>query len=65
MTEELLGYDKNGYPIHEVKRGHTYTAACINCAICRATIRGMGGPMFGSVCIRCYDKSFRSNHETT
>ena len=63
MKEEILGYDKNSYPIYECRRGTTQTAVCINCAICRKTIRGMGGPMFGSVCIECYDKSFRNDHE--
>ena len=65
MNEEILGYDKHGEPIHKSKRGFIYTAACINCAICRAVIRGNGGPMYGSVCVECYDKSFRSNHETS
>lgn len=62
MSEEILGYDKYGKPIHKCKKDYIYTAACINCAICRKIIRGMGGPMFGSVCLECHDKSFQRNH---
>lgn len=57
MTDKILGYDKNGEPIHECKRGFIYTAAFILCSICRKAIRSMGGPMHGSVCVDCHDKT--------
>jgi hypothetical protein len=58
MTNEdpILGYDRDGNPIHETKRGCVYTAACILCQECRAFIRGMGGPRYGSICVKCHDK---------
>lgn len=51
--EEILGYEKDGLPIHPTKRGYIYTAACITCRECGKIIRGMGGPRFGSICIGC------------
>lgn len=58
MTDEpILGYDKNGQPIEKTKRGFVYTAACILCVECRKIIRGMGGPMYGSICKECHDKN--------
>jgi hypothetical protein len=61
MTDEpILGYDKDGQPIHETKRGYIYTAACIVCCKCHAIIRGMGGPKHGSTCVPCHDAEKRS-----
>lgn len=54
-TEPILGYDKDGHPIHETKRGYIYTAACILCRDCRKIIRGMGGPKHGSICVPCHE----------
>ena len=55
MTDEILGYYKDGKPIYETKRGYIYTAAVISCDKCRTIIRGMGGPAFGSLCAPCYE----------
>jgi hypothetical protein len=51
----ILGYDKDGQPINETKRGYVYTASCILCRDCRQIIRGMGGPKHGSICVPCHD----------
>ena len=53
--EPILGYRSNGDPIYECKKGYIYTAAVIACNKCNAFIRGMGGPAFGSLCIRCHE----------
>ncbi len=58
MTAEdtpVLGYRANGEPIRECKKGFVYTAAVIACSKCNAFIRGMGGPAFNSLCVRCHE----------
>jgi hypothetical protein len=62
MSEPILGYDKDGQPIHETKRGHVYTAACISCSKCRTIIRGSGGPRNGSLCVPCYETKLKEKN---
>lgn len=59
MTEtndDILGYDAQGKSIRPLERGYVYTAACITCRACGSLIRGMGGPRFGSICVKCHEK---------
>jgi hypothetical protein len=59
MTEPILGYDKDDQPIHELKRGYIYTAACIFCCKCRTIILGSGGPKHGSTCVLCHEAKLK------
>jgi hypothetical protein len=61
-SEPILGYDKNGQPIHETKRGFVYTAACIVCCKCHAVIRGMGGPKYDSICVPCHEAKLKEKN---
>lgn len=51
----ILGYLPNGQRIHPLEEGRIYTAAVISCAGCHTIIRGMGGPMQGAVCPKCWE----------
>lgn len=51
---EILGYTKDGKPIHPSKPGMVSTACTINCSVCGNGIRGMGGPKHGAKCVPCY-----------
>lgn len=55
FTEPVLGYDKEGKPIHEAKPGYVYTRAFILCRKCSGPIRACGGPSYGSICIHCHE----------
>jgi hypothetical protein len=57
MTDEVIGYEANGKPIHSPKKGFVYTAAFILCSKCMAPISGMGGPRFGALCLKCHDEN--------
>jgi len=61
MTEEVLGYRKDGSPIHPPKKGYVYTAAFIMCRECEAPISGYGGPAWGSICVKCHNKQEKPN----
>lgn len=52
---KILGYTKDGKPIHPIKPSMIATACFISCAGCHAVIRGMGGPMQGAVCPKCWE----------
>lgn len=54
MSQDILGYTKNGDPICEVPAGRITTACCISCSVCGEGIRGMGGPMYGAKCPGCF-----------
>lgn len=51
--EKILGFTKEGKPIHPCKPGMIYTACTITCYGCGKIIRGMGGPMHGAICWDC------------
>lgn len=51
---KILGYTKDGKPIHPTKPGMIYTACVISCEGCGFFIRGMGGPVRGAKCVDCY-----------
>lgn len=53
---EILGYRKNGQPIHPIKPGMITTACVISCFKCGAGIRAMGGPIRDAMCVPCYEK---------
>ena len=53
-TSEILGYTKEGKPIHPTPKGTLTTAACIMCERCGCAIKGMGGPEYGATCVPCY-----------
>lgn len=55
MSAVILGYTREGKPIHPIKPGMIATAAVISCAGCHTIIRGMGGPMQGAVCPKCWE----------
>lgn len=55
MTD-ILGYTREGVLIYPIQPGMIATAAVISCAGCHAVIRGMGGPMQGAVCLKCWEK---------
>ena len=55
MSAVILGYTKDGKPIHPCKPGMVYTAAVISCAGCHKMIRGMGSPSQGAVCPTCWE----------
>ena len=55
MSSVILGYTREGKPIHPIKPGMIATAAVISCAGCHTIIRGMGGPMQGAVCPKCWE----------
>jgi hypothetical protein len=62
MDEPILGYDKDGRPIHEVERGYITTAAFILCSKCNAAIRSMGGPKYGSTCVICHEAKLKEKN---
>ena len=64
--DPVLGYRKNGQPIHPIKPGMITTACVISCFKCGACIRAMGGPIRDAMCVPCYEKeqSNASNHPT-
>lgn len=53
---KILGYTKDGKPIHPCEPGRIYTACVISCVGCGHYIRGMGGPMRGALCANCYEQ---------
>ena len=55
MSNEILGYTKEGKPIYPIKPGMIATAAIISCIKCRVCIRSAGGPMHGATCVKCAD----------
>lgn len=50
----VLGYDENNNPIIQ-PRGYIYTQAFILCRECNNPISSVGGPMYNSICIQCYN----------
>lgn len=54
MSQEILGYTKNGEPIYPTQPGTVSTAAVISCASCHKMIRSNGGPGHGAVCPACW-----------
>lgn len=54
MADRILGYKRNGDPIHELKPGMMATACVISCSGCGWIIRGMGGPSQGALCPTCF-----------
>lgn len=50
----ILGYKKDGKPIHPIKPGMMATAAVVICCGCHTAIRGMGGPIQGALCLTCW-----------
>lgn len=55
MSQQLLGFRKNGQPIYPIKPGMIATACVISCSQCRTIIRGMGGPIHDAYCIPCFE----------
>jgi hypothetical protein len=53
---EILGYTKEGKPIHHLKPGTIATACVVSCSQCGHGIRGHGGPMYGAKCVPCFEK---------
>ena len=56
MSDQPMGYRRNGNPIHPIKPGMITTACVISCSQCRTIIRGMGGPIRDAYCIPCFEK---------
>lgn len=56
IDPEVLGYSRDGKPIHPLSPGRVYTACVISCVECGHYIRGMGGPMRGAKCVPCFTK---------
>lgn len=54
MTAKILGYRRDGTPIHPNKPGSLVTACIISCSLCKNMIKGMGGPAQGAACVACY-----------
>ncbi len=59
MSNEILGYTKEGEPIYPIKPGMIATAAIISCIKCRVCIRSAGGPMHGATCVECTPMDIR------
>lgn len=57
MSQEILGYTKDGEPIYPLKPGMIATACVISCAQCHKMIRSMGGPSPGALCPECHAKA--------
>lgn len=54
MSQEILGYTRDGLPIYPTRPGTVSTAAVISCAVCHHTIRSNGGPRHGALCPTCW-----------
>ena len=59
MSNEILGYTKEGEPIYPIKPGMIATAAIISCIKCRVCIRSAGGPMHGATCVKCTPDEYK------
>lgn len=68
MTKEILGYTKlpdgSWEPVNPCEKGYIYSAAVVTCSRCNKLVRGMGGPLNGCVCVRCYIEDLNANKET-
>ena len=52
--KKILGYSRTGEPIYPPEKGQITTMAFILCDRCQAVISNVGGPRYGSLCVRCY-----------
>ena len=50
----VIGYRKNGTPIHETPQGALTTRAFVLCSACHITIKTSGGPINGALCMNCF-----------
>lgn len=64
MSKPILGYTKEGKPIHPIGEGMIATAAVVSCSKCKAMIRGMGGPMQGATCMDCTPEEIKGKQLT-
>ena len=53
MNKEIRGYTQHGVPIYRCESDCVYTAAIVQCSVCKTVIRGAGGPMYGAKCLEC------------